>query len=144
MVAVEVENVTKRFRRQTVQPSTTLKTAFMDFLLQRRRRQLQIDGRGLTSQHLDAGPLDGCEALQLRREPVGANAQRDAIEAAIVGHSHEGIPRGFEDCGYRDARKHRARRIRHCSSYRRFLRVHERRQHQDRADQNQPSDTQSH
>jgi len=38
VVAVEVENVTKRFRRQTVQPSTTLKTAFMDFLLQRRRR----------------------------------------------------------------------------------------------------------
>lgn len=38
MVAVEVENVSKRFRRQTVQPSTTLKTAFVDFLLQRRRR----------------------------------------------------------------------------------------------------------
>jgi lipopolysaccharide transport system ATP-binding protein len=38
VVAVEVENVSKRFRRQTVQPSTTLKTALVDFILQRRRR----------------------------------------------------------------------------------------------------------
>ena len=32
MVAVQVEGVSKRFRRQTVQPSTTLKTAIVDFL----------------------------------------------------------------------------------------------------------------
>ena len=32
MVAVQVEGVSKRFRRQTVQPSTTLKTAVVDFL----------------------------------------------------------------------------------------------------------------
>jgi lipopolysaccharide transport system ATP-binding protein len=32
MVAVHVEGVSKRFRRQTVQPSTTLKTAIVDFL----------------------------------------------------------------------------------------------------------------
>jgi lipopolysaccharide transport system ATP-binding protein len=37
MVAVEVENVTKRFRRQTVQVSTSLKTAFVDFILHRSR-----------------------------------------------------------------------------------------------------------
>ena len=38
MLAVEVENVAKQFRRQTVQPSTTLKTAVVDFLHRRRRR----------------------------------------------------------------------------------------------------------
>jgi lipopolysaccharide transport system ATP-binding protein len=37
VLAVEVEMVTKQFRRQTVQPSTTLKTAVVD-LVQRRRR----------------------------------------------------------------------------------------------------------
>ena len=37
MVAVEVENVSKRFRRQTVQPYTTLKSAVVDFLLRRGR-----------------------------------------------------------------------------------------------------------
>jgi lipopolysaccharide transport system ATP-binding protein len=36
MAAVEVDNVSKRFRRQTVQPSTSLKTAFVDWLLHRR------------------------------------------------------------------------------------------------------------
>lgn len=35
MVAVEVEAVSKRFRRQTVQPFTTLKTAVVDFVLRR-------------------------------------------------------------------------------------------------------------
>ncbi|HSF31892.1 MAG TPA: ABC transporter ATP-binding protein [Candidatus Tectomicrobia bacterium] len=37
MVAVQVDNVSKRFRRQTVQPSTSLKTAFVDAILHRRR-----------------------------------------------------------------------------------------------------------
>jgi lipopolysaccharide transport system ATP-binding protein len=37
VVAVEVENVSKRFRRQTVQPYTTLKSAVVDFLLRRGR-----------------------------------------------------------------------------------------------------------
>ncbi len=37
MIAVEVENVSKRFRRQTVQPYTTLKSAVVDFILRRRR-----------------------------------------------------------------------------------------------------------
>jgi lipopolysaccharide transport system ATP-binding protein len=37
VLAVEVESVSKRFRRQTVQPSTTLKTALVEFLLRRRR-----------------------------------------------------------------------------------------------------------
>jgi lipopolysaccharide transport system ATP-binding protein len=32
VVAVQVDGVSKRFRRQTVQPSTTLKSAFVDFL----------------------------------------------------------------------------------------------------------------
>ena len=32
MVAVQVDGVSKRFRRQTVQPSTTLKSAIVDFL----------------------------------------------------------------------------------------------------------------
>ncbi len=32
MVAVQVEGVSKRFRRQTIQPSTTLKSAIVDFL----------------------------------------------------------------------------------------------------------------
>jgi ABC-type polysaccharide/polyol phosphate transport system ATPase subunit len=35
MVVVEVEGVSKRFRRQTVQPFTTVKTAFVDFVLRR-------------------------------------------------------------------------------------------------------------
>lgn len=39
MPAVEVENVSKRFRRQNVQPSTTLKTALVDFLVRRRKRE---------------------------------------------------------------------------------------------------------
>lgn len=37
MVAVEVDNVSKRFRRQTVQPATSLKTAFVDSILHRGR-----------------------------------------------------------------------------------------------------------
>jgi ABC-type polysaccharide/polyol phosphate transport system ATPase subunit len=37
VIAVEVENVSKRFRRQTVQPYTTLKSAVVDFVLRRRR-----------------------------------------------------------------------------------------------------------
>jgi ABC-type polysaccharide/polyol phosphate transport system ATPase subunit len=37
VVVVEVENVSKRFRRQTVQPSTTLKTALVDLVRRRRR-----------------------------------------------------------------------------------------------------------
>jgi homopolymeric O-antigen transport system ATP-binding protein len=37
VLAVEVENVSKRFRRQTVQPYTTLKSAVVDFLLRRGR-----------------------------------------------------------------------------------------------------------
>jgi len=37
VVAVEVENVSKRFRRQTVQPYTTLKSAVVDFLSRRGR-----------------------------------------------------------------------------------------------------------
>lgn len=37
MIAVEVESVSKQFRRQTVQPFTTVKTAFVDFVLRRRR-----------------------------------------------------------------------------------------------------------
>lgn len=36
MVAVLVEGVSKRFRRQTVQPFTTLKTAVVDFVLRRK------------------------------------------------------------------------------------------------------------
>jgi lipopolysaccharide transport system ATP-binding protein len=32
VVAVQVEGVSKRFRRQTIQPSTTLKSAIVDFL----------------------------------------------------------------------------------------------------------------
>jgi lipopolysaccharide transport system ATP-binding protein len=35
VAAVHVENVSKRFRRQTVQPSTTLKSAVVDFFLKR-------------------------------------------------------------------------------------------------------------
>jgi lipopolysaccharide transport system ATP-binding protein len=38
VLAVEVENVAKQFRRQTVQPSTTLKTAIVDFIHRRPRR----------------------------------------------------------------------------------------------------------
>jgi lipopolysaccharide transport system ATP-binding protein len=41
VVAVEVENVSKRFRRQTVQPYTTLKSAVVDFLLRRGRSVLE-------------------------------------------------------------------------------------------------------
>jgi ABC-type polysaccharide/polyol phosphate transport system ATPase subunit len=37
MVAVEVDNVSKRFRRQTIQSATSLKTAFVDSILHRRR-----------------------------------------------------------------------------------------------------------
>jgi lipopolysaccharide transport system ATP-binding protein len=37
VVAVEVESVSKRFRRQTVQPFTTIKTAFVDSVLRRKR-----------------------------------------------------------------------------------------------------------
>jgi lipopolysaccharide transport system ATP-binding protein len=37
VVAVEVEHVSKRFRRQTIQPYTTLKSAMVDFFLRRRR-----------------------------------------------------------------------------------------------------------
>jgi len=37
VVAIEVENVSKRFRRQTVQPYTTLKSVVVDFLLRRTR-----------------------------------------------------------------------------------------------------------
>lgn len=36
MVAVQVDGVSKRFRRQTVQPSTTLKSAVVDFFLRRK------------------------------------------------------------------------------------------------------------
>jgi lipopolysaccharide transport system ATP-binding protein len=36
VVAVEVEGVSKRFRRQTVQPFTTVKTAVVDFILRRK------------------------------------------------------------------------------------------------------------
>jgi ABC-type polysaccharide/polyol phosphate transport system ATPase subunit len=36
VVAVEVKGVSKRFRRQTVQPFTTLKTAFVDLVLRRK------------------------------------------------------------------------------------------------------------
>jgi lipopolysaccharide transport system ATP-binding protein len=37
VIAVRVEGVSKRFRRQTVQPSTTLKTAVVDFFRRHRR-----------------------------------------------------------------------------------------------------------
>jgi lipopolysaccharide transport system ATP-binding protein len=37
VVAVEVENVSKRFRRQTVQPATSLKSTIVDFITHRRR-----------------------------------------------------------------------------------------------------------
>ena len=37
MIAVEVENLSKRFRRQTVQPYTTIKSALVDVLRRRRR-----------------------------------------------------------------------------------------------------------
>jgi lipopolysaccharide transport system ATP-binding protein len=37
VTAVEVENVSKRFRRQTVQPSTSLKSALVDLIMHRRR-----------------------------------------------------------------------------------------------------------
>lgn len=37
MMAVEVDNVSKRFRRQTIQPYTTLKSAVVDFLLRQRK-----------------------------------------------------------------------------------------------------------
>jgi ABC-type polysaccharide/polyol phosphate transport system ATPase subunit len=36
VVAVEVEGVSKRFRRQTIQPFTTVKTAVVDFILRRK------------------------------------------------------------------------------------------------------------
>jgi lipopolysaccharide transport system ATP-binding protein len=39
VVAVQVESVSKRFRRQTVQPFTTVKTAFVDFVLRRKRSE---------------------------------------------------------------------------------------------------------
>ena len=37
MIAVEVENLSKRFRRQTVQPYTTIKSAIVDVFRRRRR-----------------------------------------------------------------------------------------------------------
>ncbi len=37
MIAIEVEHVSKRFRLRTVQPHTTLKTAFVELVLGRRR-----------------------------------------------------------------------------------------------------------
>ena len=37
MIAVEVENLSKRFRRQTVQPYTTIKSAIVDIFRRRRR-----------------------------------------------------------------------------------------------------------
>ena len=37
MIAVEVENLLKRFRRQTVQPYTTIKSALVDVFWRRRR-----------------------------------------------------------------------------------------------------------
>ena len=37
MVAVDVDNVSKRFRRQTIQPYTTLKSAVVDYLLHHRK-----------------------------------------------------------------------------------------------------------
>ena len=40
MVAVQAERVAKRFRRQTVQPSTTLKSAIVDFLRGRKVAEL--------------------------------------------------------------------------------------------------------
>ena len=39
MVAVQVDGVSKRFRRQTVQPSTTLKSTVVDFFLRRRHAE---------------------------------------------------------------------------------------------------------
>jgi lipopolysaccharide transport system ATP-binding protein len=51
VVAVEFDNVSKRFRRQTVQPYTSLKTAFVDFLLRRRhaRREAMLQAlKGIT------------------------------------------------------------------------------------------------
>ncbi len=47
MVAVEVENVSKRFRRQTVQPSTTLKTAVVDLILRRSAREREATFQAL-------------------------------------------------------------------------------------------------
>ena len=51
MIAVEVENLSKRFRRQTVQPYTTIKSALVD-VLRRRRRSAEADTfevlRGIT------------------------------------------------------------------------------------------------
>jgi homopolymeric O-antigen transport system ATP-binding protein len=41
VVVVQFEHVSKRFRRQTVQPYTSLKTAFVDFLLKRRAARLE-------------------------------------------------------------------------------------------------------
>jgi len=51
MIAVEVENLSKRFRRQTVQPYTTIKSALVD-VFRRRRRSAEAETfevlRGLT------------------------------------------------------------------------------------------------
>jgi homopolymeric O-antigen transport system ATP-binding protein len=47
MMVVEVEGVSKRFRRQTVQPFTTVKTAFVDFVLHRRRPEREATYQAL-------------------------------------------------------------------------------------------------
>jgi len=47
MIIVEVENVSKRFRRQTVQPSTTLKTVLVDLIRRRRRPEREATFQAL-------------------------------------------------------------------------------------------------
>jgi lipopolysaccharide transport system ATP-binding protein len=47
VVVVHVEGVSKRFRRQTVQPFTTVKTAFVDFVLRRKRPERETTYQAL-------------------------------------------------------------------------------------------------
>jgi hypothetical protein len=92
-------------------------------------RHLHVDGRRLSGEDLNGRPLDGGKRRQLRRDPIRADADWNAVKAPFVTDGDESVARGFEDCRHCDAGKHGPRRIRDHAVEGCFLRECTRREH---------------
>ena len=106
---------------------------------------LEVDGGRLSHEELHAVAGDRVEAGKLRRDLVDADAHRDTVGPALIGHGLERIARRGMHRLDRDAGQHGHRRIgddaRQCG----FLRRPDHRHDQDHGDNEQPShQTRSH
>ena len=91
-------------------------------LLHGRRRHLQVDRGGLADEQLHAGARHGGEAVQLRGDPVGADARGNADRCRCSSVTPSNGCRSLRDAAYGHAGQHGAGGIGHGARQHRFLR----------------------